>query len=103
MKNRDSKRRTNRNVLILYSISGLMALLSLFFPSARAQSLDGFWQSDAYGLLVEIRGANLNTSQTTSISCLPWWTAKRADGDGKKSEVVFERGDTPIRLTSGSA
>jgi hypothetical protein len=80
-----------------------MALLSLFFPSARAQSLDGFWQSDAYGLLVEIRGANLNTSQTTSISCLPWWTAKRSDGDGKKSEVVFKRGDAPIRLTPGPA
>jgi peptidase S41-like protein/tricorn protease-like protein len=103
MKNRDSKRRTNRIALILYSISGLMALLSLFFPAARAQSLDGFWQSDAYGLLVEIRGANLNTSQTTSISCLPWWTAKRSDGDGKKSEVIFKRGDTPIRLTPGPA
>jgi hypothetical protein len=89
--------------MILFSISGLMALLSLFFPPARAQSLDGFWQSDAYGLLVEIRGANLNTYQTTSISCLPWWTAKLSDGDGKKSEVVFKRGDTPIRLTPGSA
>jgi len=103
MKDHDSKHRTVRIALILFSISGLMALLSLYFPSTRAQSLDGFWQSDAYGLLVEIRGANLNTYQTTSISCLPWWTAKRSDGDGKKSEVVFERGDTPIRLTSGSA
>ena len=103
MKDRDSKHRRVRIALILFSISGLMALLSLYLLSARAQSLDGFWQSDAYGLLVEIRGANLNTYQTTSISCLPWWTAKRSDGDGKKSEVVFERGDTPIRLTSGSA
>src|SRR5499426_393938 len=101
MKDRDSKHRRVRIALILFSISGLMALLSLYFPSTRAQSLDGFWQSDAYGLLVEIRGANLNTYQTTSISCLPWWTAKRSDGDGRKSEVVFKRGDTPIRLTPG--
>jgi len=82
-------------------MSGLMAVLSTFFPSAIAQSVDGFWQSDAYGLLVEIRGANLSTHQTTSISCLPWWTAKRSDGDGKKNEVVFKRGDTPIRLIPG--
>jgi Peptidase family S41/Tricorn protease C1 domain len=103
MKNHDSKHRTNRIALVLFSISGLMALLSMFFPSARAQSLDGYWQSDAYGLLVEIRGANLSTYQTTSISCLPWWTAKRSDDDGNKSEVVFKRGDTPIRLKPGSS
>src|SRR5262245_27729250 len=65
------------------------------------ESLDGFWQSDAYGLLVEIRGAKMTTSQITSISCLPWWTAKRSNGGGNKGEVVFKRGDAVIRLTSG--
>src|SRR5262245_5373841 len=101
MKNRDLKHRVKRIAPGLLSIAGLMALLATFFSSSSAQSLDGFWQSDAYGLLVEIRGANLSTHQTTSISCLPWWTAKRSDGDGKKSEVVFKRGDTPISLTLG--
>ena len=60
MKNRDSKRRAKRIASALFSIAGLMALLSTFFASSSAQSLDGFWQSDAYGLLVEIRGANFN-------------------------------------------
>jgi len=101
MENRDSKRRAKRIASALLSFAGLMALLATFFASSSAQSLDGFWQSDAYGLLVEIRGANLSTYQTTSISCLPWWTAKRSDGEGKKSEVVFKRGGTPIRLIPG--
>src|SRR5262245_48109597 len=64
--------------------------------------LDGFWQSDAYGLLVEIRGADMTTSQITSISCLPWWTAKRSDASGKKDELVYKRGDAAILLTPGS-
>jgi C-terminal processing protease CtpA/Prc len=88
---------------VLFSIAGLMALLSTFVPPARAQSLDGFWQSDGYGLLVEIRSAKLSTSQLTSISCLPWWTAKRSEGSGNKSEVVFNRGDALIHLTPGSS
>jgi len=80
-----------------------MAFLATFFTPATAQSLDGFWQSDGYGLLVEIRGAKMSVSQITSISCLPWWTAKRSDTVGNKSEVVFKRGDAVIRLTPGSS
>jgi hypothetical protein len=86
---------------LVFSITGLMAVPWTCTPPARAQSLDGFWQSDGYGLLVEIRGAKMSTSQITSISCLPWWTAERSDGGANKSEVVFKRGDAVIRLTPG--
>src|SRR5947209_7440145 len=65
-----------------------------------APSFDGYWQSDAYGIFVEIRGADMSTSQITSISCLPWWTAKRSGG-GAKSEVVFKRGEAAIFLQPG--
>jgi hypothetical protein len=75
----------------------------MFCPLASAQSLDGFWQSDAYGLLVEIRGPKMSTSQITSISCLRWWTAERSDGGGNKSGVVFKRGDDLIRLIPDSS
>ncbi len=98
MESRDSKHRTNRIASVLFSIAGLMALPSTSFPPVRAQSLDGFWQSDAYGLLVEIHGANMSTFQTTSISCLRWWTAERSAGGGNNSEAVFKRGDDVIRL-----
>jgi hypothetical protein len=98
-----SKHRTKRIAPALFSIAGLMTLLLTFFPAARAQTLDGFWQSDGYGLLVEIRGAKMSTSQRTSISCLPWWTAKRSDSGGNNSDVVFNRGDALIHLTPGSS
>jgi C-terminal processing protease CtpA/Prc len=66
-----------------------------------APSFDGYWQSDAYGLFVEIRGAELSTSQITSISCLPWWTAKRAPNDSTKGGAIFKRGDAAIHLEPG--
>ena len=65
---------------------------------AVAQSLDGFRLADGYGLLVEIDGAKMSTSQITSISCVPWWTAKRSDAGVSKTDVVFNRGDADIRL-----
>ena len=67
---RHSTRRMNRIASLVLSIAGLTALPSAFLPAASAQALDGFWQSDAYGLLLEIRGAKLSTFQITSISCL---------------------------------
>ncbi len=103
MENRDAKYGTNRIASLLFSIAALMALLAVFFTSATAQSLDGLWQSDGYGLLVEIRGGKMSVSQITSISCLPWWTAKRSDSSGNKSEIAFKRGDAVIRLTPGSS
>src|SRR5262249_45583493 len=66
-----------------------------------APSFDGYWQSDACGLFVEIRGAEMSTAQLTSISYLPWWTAKRSPGGGTKSGVVFKRGDAVIHLEPG--
>jgi Peptidase family S41/Tricorn protease C1 domain len=103
MENHNLKHRTNRIALALLLIAGLMALLAPFFPLARAQSLDGFWESDGYGLLVEIRGGKMSVSQITSISCFPWWTAERPESRSNESEVVFKRGDADIRLTTGSS
>src|SRR5262249_39654815 len=70
---------------------------------AVAQSPDGLWQSEGYGLLIEIDGPKLSTWHTTSISCLPWWTAQRRDRQ-PPGEIVFDRGDADVtvRLGAGS-
>src|SRR5437870_5055248 len=87
----------------LFSIATVIALLSAFFRPVLAQSPDGFWESDGYGLLVHIEGTTMAVSQTTSISCLPWWTAQRS-GDAKASGAwVFKSGFAEIRLTPGSS
>jgi hypothetical protein len=80
-----------------------MTILSVLSPPAFAQSLEGFWLADGYGLLIQIDGAKMSTSQITSISCIPWWTAKRSDTGGSKTDVVFNRGDADIHLTPGSS
>jgi hypothetical protein len=64
-------------------------------------SFDGYWQSDDYGLFIEIRGDKMSTAQVTAISYLPWWTAQRSPDNGAKSAVVFKRGDAAIRLEPG--
>jgi hypothetical protein len=83
------------------SIATIVLLLTLSW-SLRAQSLDGFWQSDGYGLLLAIQGPQMTAFQTTSISCIRWWSAQRADGANPPSEAVFNRGDADIRLVPGA-
>lgn len=94
--------RADRLAQKLLSTRVLIAFLSLLSPLAQAPSPDGFWQAEGYGLLVEIQGPKMSTFQTTSISCVPWWTARRTDG-GNKDELVFNRGDADIRLTPGAS
>jgi hypothetical protein len=45
----------------------------------------------------------MTTYQTTSISCVRWWTARRSDTTDTSSEVVFRRADADIRLARGSS
>src|SRR5262245_60159316 len=97
MGNRKSKRRLSGQASVLLSIS-LMGVLGTFSLPARAQSLNGFWQSEGYGLSVQIAEAKMSVSQITSISCLPWWTAERSDA-GRNGEVVFNAGFSEIRVS----
>lgn len=99
MGNRKSRRRPRGKASALLSIS-LMGLLATSSPPARAQSVNGLWQSDGYGLLVEIADAKMSVSQITSISCLPWWTAKRSDA-GRNGEILFNAGFADIHFVQG--
>jgi Peptidase family S41 len=103
MHNHCFRRRLSRTASVLVNAAGLIVLLPTLSRPVRAQSLDGFWQSDGYGLLVEIQGPRMTTFQTTSISCVRWWTARRSDRSDTSSEAVFKRGDADIRLTLGSS
>src|SRR5262245_392103 len=68
----------------LVLVSGL-----LFGPRASADPLDGWWVSDGYGLVLEIKGERIKALQITAISCLPDWTAKRQDKTSEGAEAVF--------------
>src|SRR5919109_4157185 len=103
MQNHCLSRRPSKTASVLVRAAGLIVLLPTLARPVGAQSLDGFWESDGYGLLVEIQGPTMTTFQTTSISCVRWWTARRPDRSDTSSEAVFERGDADIRLTPGSS
>lgn len=92
----------NRSVAARCSIA-LIVLCSLIMhplakaPAAEAQSLDGYWLSDGYGLLAEVTGGEIRLFEITPLSCILSDTfklqAEPADPRGtrfiKDSEVLF--------------
>ena len=80
----------------------LFVLLTGLFPQhqgrsrIQAESLDGVWASEGYGLLVEIQRDNLTTHEITAISCLPSWVAKRTAKTA--NETVFTGEHRVIRF-----
>jgi Peptidase family S41 len=44
---------------------------------AQAESLDGVWRSEGYGMVFEIQGPTVKTFQVTATTCVPWFTAER--------------------------
>src|SRR5262249_53360210 len=54
-----------------------------------SQSFDGAWQSEGYGLYLDVSGATLKAFELTGISCLPSFTAERASVDNS-GELLFK-------------
>jgi hypothetical protein len=54
-----------------------------------ADSLDGWWASDGYGILLKIQGDEMKGSETTAISCLPSFAAKRQTMTPEGAEALF--------------
>ena len=84
----------------------LPLLLLLALPSAEAKAADsrvGFWASDGYGLFLRIDPADIVASETTAVSCVPAWKARRvADlGEAWVFHGGFASGDETIRILAG--
>jgi hypothetical protein len=71
---------------------------SFCVATANADSLDGWWISDGYGTLLEIKGDQIKASQITAISCLSDWTAKRKDETSEGAEAVFVMTRAPLKI-----
>lgn len=92
----------NRNLVARCSIM-LIVLCSLIaqplvkVPAAEAPSLDGYWLSDGYGMLAEIKGDEIKLFEITPLSCILSDTFKlqaappdpRGTRFVKDSEVLF--------------
>jgi hypothetical protein len=66
-----------------------------------AQSLDGLWLTDGYGMLLEIQGVNLRTFEITKLSCIESMKATRKTGVGSADEIVFAGDDDIYRIFPG--
>lgn len=54
-------------------------------PIALAQSMEGFWRSQGYGSVFEIKGPDLKAYEVTASTCVPSFNARR------NSEAVADR------------
>jgi len=82
------------------SLNRTVLLASLFVisqPWLRAQSLEGSWSSEGYGLYFDISGDTLKAFEVTAISCLPSFTAHRST-TGTNGDVVFKVVDRPTNF-----
>ena len=84
-----------RTVLEPTAIASIV--VSLLLTAARADSLDGWWVSDGYGMLLHIHGDEIDAFETTTISCLPSFTAKRQAMTAEGPDVVFAVGSDQCR------
>jgi C-terminal processing protease CtpA/Prc len=69
------------------------ALIVAFISAtaARADPLDGWWISDGYGVLLEIKGDKIKASEITAVSCFKTWEATRQADTPEGAEAVFIR------------
>jgi len=77
-----------QGTLVSRHLWALMVVLATV-ADAHADSLDGWWVSDGYGILLEIHGDEIKASEITAVSCLPSWTAKQRKKTLEDAEAVF--------------
>jgi hypothetical protein len=57
--------------LLIAFVLGASIAIAAAAPDTAAESLDGLWLSDGYGLLAEIRAGQLQMFEVTPLSCIP--------------------------------
>ena len=77
--------------------------VSFFAGVAAADSFDGWWVSDGYGVLLEISGDQVKASEITAISCLPSFIAKRQAETSEDAEAIFVTMQEKILVQPGSS
>ncbi len=63
--------------------------------SAQADSLDGFWRSQGYGYVFEIKGPDLKAFEVTATTCVPGLSATRDD-------IAIAGRETTFRTRNGA-
>jgi len=81
---------------MLIRLLALLAAIGVSGSRMHAQSLDGEWRSEGYGMVVEIQGPRVRTFQVTTATCVPWFTAERAADNQAGNEATFSSPDDDL-------
>ena len=84
---------------ILIRTSILLIGVALGIASMRAESLDGVWRSEGYGLVFQIQGSNLKTFEVTTSTCVADGTALRDGAVSNSREATFKTSDAHVFLS----
>jgi Peptidase family S41/Tricorn protease C1 domain len=95
-----SRSRVTRPSALLIILCVVLALPVVKAPAA-AQSLDGYWLSDGYGYLAEIKGGEIKMFEITSLSCIAADTYKLKAEPADPRGMRFVNGDDVIFVSPG--
>lgn len=86
-----------RTVLMRLALSAVLVTCA---PSAqlKAQSFDGAWASEGYGLYFDVAGPTLKAYEVTAISCQPSFTATRQGDAAAGGDVAFAMVGEPATM-----
>jgi hypothetical protein len=99
--------------LSLFAVAGLLAGCgAAALPGTAAGTagqsagtVDGVWQADGYGLVIQVTNGQAQTYETTSLSCMPEKPSPLVSGADPNGAVSFGRHDQPeetLRRTSAT-
>lgn len=90
---------------MLIRLIAVLAAMDVSGSRVQAQSVDGEWRSQGYGMVLEIQGPTVRTFQVTTTTCVPWFTAERIPGDVAGREAMFSSPDEDLFFvrTGGTA
>lgn len=88
--------------VVLIIVCSLVLLPLVKAPAVTAaQSLDGYWLSDGYGLLAEVKGGEIKLFEITSLSCMRGDTFKLQAEPADPRGMRFVNDDDVLFLTPG--
>lgn len=95
--------------LSLFAVAGLLAGCGAAAPpgaaAGTAGAVDGVWQADGYGLVIQVANGQAQTYETTSLSCMPEKPSPLVSGADANGAVSFGRHDQAeetLRRTSAT-
>jgi hypothetical protein len=85
----------NRVRTLVGTLSTLPLTLAVACQSSEPPSLEGLWQTEGYGLLVEVADSTVGLTEITAVSCMPREDELQRAGVEADGSWQLRRGNDP--------